>query len=202
MWEFRSDAPDPVRGGLRCFLHRGGNAATFEEVLDAWHNDRDFRSAFSTHLARVDMEAYRWETPPATKTTLCRPFEFVLLNSRGLARTGDPQDFANHFAGAPKDGVVQFHNLGRDAILVVPCPAASDDAYGHLAAFVRHAPPEQQQALWRAVATAMFHRVSETPVWLSTAGAGVPWLHIRLDDKPKYYGYDPYKVPPESNHTT
>ena len=31
------------------------------------------------------------------------------------------------------------------------------------------------------------------PVWVSTAGAGVSWLHVRLDDRPKYYGYQPYR---------
>jgi Family of unknown function (DUF6940) len=31
------------------------------------------------------------------------------------------------------------------------------------------------------------------PVWLSPAGAGVSWLHLRLDDQPKYYGYAPYR---------
>mmetsp|Transcript_9405 Transcript_9405/g.21189 ORF Transcript_9405/g.21189 Transcript_9405/m.21189 type:complete len:541 (+) Transcript_9405:444-2066(+) len=27
------------------------------------------------------------------------------------------------------------------------------------------------------------------PVWLSTSGMGVPWLHVRLDSSPKYYTY-------------
>jgi hypothetical protein len=27
----------------------------------------------------------------------------------------------------------------------------------------------------------------------STAGAGVSWLHVRLDDRPKYNGYAPYR---------
>ena len=31
------------------------------------------------------------------------------------------------------------------------------------------------------------------PRWLSTAGLGVPWLHLRLDTRPKYYQYGPYK---------
>ncbi len=34
------------------------------------------------------------------------------------------------------------------------------------------------------------------PVWLSTAGAGVSWLHVRLDDRPKYYGHGPYRTAP------
>ncbi|MFL6237620.1 MAG: DUF6940 family protein [Thermoanaerobaculia bacterium] len=25
-------------------------------------------------------------------------------------------------------------------------------------------------------------------------GAGVSWLHVRLDDRPKYYGYGPYRT--------
>jgi Family of unknown function (DUF6940) len=29
--------------------------------------------------------------------------------------------------------------------------------------------------------------------FFSTAGAGVAWLHVRLDDRPKYYGYPPYR---------
>lgn len=30
-------------------------------------------------------------------------------------------------------------------------------------------------------------------LWCSTSGLGVYWLHIRLDQYPKYYTYRPYK---------
>ena len=73
--------------------------------------------------------------------------------------------------------------------MVVPCPLADPSAYGHLAAFIRHAPEEQRDALWRRIGEAMAQRVGMKPVWLSTAGAGVSWLHVRLDDRPKYYGH-------------
>jgi hypothetical protein len=34
----------------------------------------------------------------------------------------------------------------------------------------------------------------ETPaVTAATAGAGVPWLHARLDDRPKDFGFAPYR---------
>jgi len=32
------------------------------------------------------------------------------------------------------------------------------------------------------------------PTWLSTAGGGVAWLHVRLDTRPKYYRYNPYRA--------
>ena len=35
-------------------------------------------------------------------------------------------------------------------------------------------------------------RIDAHPVWLSTAGHGVAWLHVRLDSQPKYYRYRPY----------
>ncbi len=77
--------------------------------------------------------------------------------------------------------------------MVVPCPVAEASAYRHLAAFVRLAPESQRHALWQSVAEAMTRRIGAKPVWLSTAGAGVSWLHVRLDDRPKYYGFGPYR---------
>src|SRR5262249_52125723 len=125
--------------------------------------------------------------------TADRPFEFVLLNSPGLARNPDIEAFAEHFSEATQGGVVEFPNLGKDALMVVPCPSGPHSAYGHLGAFVRQAPEAQRHALWELVGAAMQHRLSTKPVWLSTAGAGVSWLHVRLDDRPKYYGYAPYR---------
>jgi hypothetical protein len=79
-------------------------------------------------------------------------------------------------AGA-EEGVVSFANLGRDAILVVPCPVAAPSASGHLAAFVRFAPEAQRHAPWGSVGAAMAQPSGTKPVWLSTAGAGVSWQH-------------------------
>jgi len=69
-------------------------------------------------------------------------------------------------------------------------------AYGHLAAFVREAPPEQVDALFATVGRTLLDRVAPSPLWLNTAGLGVPWLHVRLDSRPKYYGHAPYRELP------
>ena len=37
--------------------------------------------------------------------------------------------------------------------------------------------------------------LSEKPLWLSTAGGGVAWLHLRIDSRPKYYSHRPYRDP-------
>jgi hypothetical protein len=195
MWSFRIEGLPGARGA-HVAVAVGSQPATFADVLRGWQEDAGLRSLYNALLADAPFAAFRWETPPVTTATLTRPFELVLLDSPGLARYPDPEAFAEHFGGASAAVVVVIPNLGGDAIMVVPCPIAAPSAYAHLAAFVREAPEPQRHALWQAVAEAMARRVSDRPVWLSTAGAGVSWLHVRLDDRPKYYGYGPYRHSP------
>src|SRR5262249_39566823 len=105
----------------------------------------------------------------------------------------DVTSFAEHVARGGAGGVVEFANLSRDAILVVPCPRGPPSAYGHIGAFVRQAPEAQRHALWQMVGDTMQRRLNDQPVWSSTAGAGDPCVHVRLDDRPKYYGCDAYR---------
>ena len=182
----------PGDRGLRFVLKRADLVASFGEVVHAWRDSEAFRSFFNGLLAQTPYSAMRWETPAVTTATASQPFECVVLDSPRLARHPDPKAFAEHFLG---DGprVVRIANLGGDAVMVVPRPLVQEAAYGHLAAFVRQAPERQRDDLWRCVGEAMVARMSARPVWLSTAGAGVSWLHVRLDDRPKYYGHGPYR---------
>ena len=92
--------------------------------------------------------------------------------------------------------VLEFPNLSGDAYMIVPAKYAHVQ-YTSLASFVRHAPDDQADALFLQTGMAVLSRLNDEPLWLSTAGMGVPWLHIRLDSRPKYYKYPPYKALPE-----
>ncbi len=181
------------RRGIKVAFDLDSSPVTYAYVLHRWQDNVDFRSMFIGVLVDSPFAAFRWETPPITLATASRPFEFVLLDSPGLASHPDRSAFADHFDKAGEAGVVEFPNLSKDAILVVPCPNGPITAYGHIGSFVRQAPAVQVHELWAAVGAAMQRRLSAVPVWLSTAGAGVSWLHVRLDDRPKYYGYAPYR---------
>lgn len=176
---------------------RSGEPVSYGETLLLWQDNEAFRAFFISLLAESPFSAYRWETPPFTVGTAGRPFEFVLRNSPELAGPPDAATFAPHFEHDLRDGIIVFANLGQDALLVVPAPWGPAAHYGHLAAFTRGAPASQQHALWRTVGETMEQYVTERPIWLSTAGGGVAWLHIRLDSRPKYYGYRPYKENPK-----
>ena len=193
MWTIRSER---VTDGLRYAVEHASQPASFADVVRAWRTDVAFRTLFNGWLATAPYTAFRWETLPVTISTTSQPFEFVLTDCPDLAGRPDLNAFAEHFA--QPTGVAVFPNLGGNAVLVVPCPLADPSAYGHLAAFVRSAPEKQRDALWQAIGEAMARRIGTAPVWLSTAGAGVSWLHVRLDDRPKYYQHTAYKKPPDN----
>ena len=184
----------PPLVGERFSLHYKSKPATFATVSSAWQTDAPFRAWFNDLLAQTPWSAFRWETPAITASTVSRPFECVVLESLELEKNPDSEAFTEHFvAGKP---VVRFANLGGDAELIVPCPIAQPSAYPHLASFVREAPESQRHALWEAVGHGMARRIQSRLVWLSTAGAGVPWVHVRLDSQPKYYVYAPFRENP------
>lgn len=193
MWDC---TPQFLMGGRaqRFVPRRGGLPVPYRDVLRYWREDEGFRTFFVSLLANAPFPAFRWETPPVTALTIGREFEFVLLDAPGLDRAPDTQAFAEQFRCAGTDsGAIAFPNLGNDALLVVPRPAGPTPAYAHLAAFLRQAPEAQVHDLWRVVGKVMQSRVATEQTWLSTAGMGVSWLHVRLDTRPKYYGYAPYR---------
>lgn len=193
MFDATVDTIDPNRI-TRYTLTRDAAPLSFSDVLDLWQKDANFRNYFTQLLADSPFAAYRWETPALTTSNAIQAFQFVLLNAPGFcARKTDRTAFDSYFTADDTDhGVVAFANLGGDATLVVPSPRMTVEAYGHLAAFIRLAPKPQIDALWRIVSNAVKTRIGRSPLWISTAGGGVAWLHVRIDSHPKYYGYSPY----------
>ncbi|UJR82158.1 DUF6940 family protein [Sandaracinus amylolyticus] len=175
-------------------LDANGRALSRAEVLALLRDSAPFRAFFARTLAESRWTAFFWETPPLTASTLDTTYEHALIDAPALARiTADPSDFEERFDAEPAGDVLVFPNLGRDATLIVPAPRAADASYAHLAAFVRGAPPAQVDMLFAKLARAILARIGDAPLWVSTAGLGVSWLHLRLDARPKYYRHDAYR---------
>lgn len=171
---------------------------TYAQVIQLWQEDFNFRTFFISLLANSPYQAYFWETPPIDRVQVNRPFEFVLVNNPRLA-TVKPnyRSFQQYFKSEQE--VVTFANLRKDAFLVVPRPLTKESSYPHIAAFVRNAPEEQQHLLWQTLGKEIELNLSQKPLWVSTSGLGVYWLHIRLDSYPKYYSHKPYTALKKSN---
>ncbi|HHO49533.1 MAG TPA: hypothetical protein ENK18_01380 [Deltaproteobacteria bacterium] len=172
---------------------------SWRQLATGLRHDPQIRATLTQAILRPGHEAVFWETSPSSRATVDHPLRFVLLPGRSLARLqSDPRPFEQQLR---RGGLVAtFGNLSGDAILVAPTPTDPPRSYPHLVAFLQHAPPEQLEALWSAVGVALegWWADRADPVWLSTSGLGVAWLHIRLDRYPKYYHHDAFGLPPGS----
>jgi hypothetical protein len=183
----------PATPGVHVQVARGETVLDFATVLELWRDHAGFVEAFTDELRSCPFAAYFFETPPLTVATRDRVFECVLIDAPALARTrANAASFGAKLD--PEREVSTFANLGGDAVLVVPSDRGADCA--HLASFVRTAEVTQVRALWRAAAEAVLGELGDAPRWLSSSGLGVPWLHLRVDSRPKYYSYAPYRAFP------
>jgi hypothetical protein len=192
-WVVQMERIDP--GTLKCLLLRDDAAVSRSAFARVLGEDRELRSVLTESICRAPFEAVFLETPPFSPERADAPFEYVLVESRRLAgAVADSTSFAARFADDPSS-IVSFANLGGDAYLVVPRPLDGGDAYAHLAAFARGGAVEQVDALWVRVARAIDRWTTDRsgPLWVSTSGLGVPWLHVRLDAAPKYYSHAAYR---------
>ncbi|MDH3431790.1 MAG: hypothetical protein OEQ14_17460 [Gammaproteobacteria bacterium] len=184
-----------IPSGVRYHILQGPSPLSFRDFFSILENNTDFGRWYSETIASCDFKAFFWELPPVTVDTIEDEAEFVLISSASLAGLHpDPAPFESQFALHQSEDIVTFPNLGGDALLIVPAPVGAFEAYTHLAAFLRNAPGSQIESLWKVAAATVRENLSHVPKWLSTAGLGVSWLHLRLDSRPKYYRYAPYKI--------
>lgn len=178
--------------GVQYTLFEEGQILTYSDVIHKWQTDLHFIGFFNNLLAKSKFPAFFWEVKPITHQELDSPFEFVLVNSKGLAQIeANPEAFHAYFASIKM--AVSFPNLGNDAVLVAPTPQRELEHYAHLAVFTRKAALEQQVAFWKLLGKEYERAIDAQPKWLSTSGLGVYWLHARISTKPKYYSYQAYR---------
>lgn len=170
-----------------------GQPLSVENVVAGWHDDEAFRDFFIRELAATAYPAFFWEMPPLTRASLSTTFECAVIRSDALAQMqADDSAFAANL-NATSASVESFRNLGGDALLVAPRRISDLDCYAHVGAFARAAPRAQQHALFQLLANEIEAMLqSDCRFWVSTSGLGVPWVHIRLDSRPKYYQYRRY----------
>lgn len=155
----------------------------------------EFRDFYISILKGSSFDAFFWENPPVTKLNIKQAYEFVLVHSSQLSKvSADLKPFLKQFgSNQTSRSVIAFENLGRDAELIVPCPVVAESEYAHFSAFVKNAPKDQAHELFVVLANSLKSKIGKKPLWVSTSGLGVYWLHIRLDMRPKYYSFQPYK---------
>lgn len=170
----------------------GGSPLSYSKVCNLIKTSETFRNEFISTLRNSNFSGFFWEVKPCNIHTFQSDFEFVLIDGcllDNFKSNGAP--FEKYFNST--ESVVAFHNKGKDALLVVPTPKYSTCNYAHFATFLRTGEQNQIHDFFIKISNAYLSKINEHPIWLSTAGLGVHWLHVRIDSSPKYYKYKKYK---------
>jgi len=161
-------------------LQRGGEAA---RALDSFlRNFKDYRTYF-LELPWVSGE-----------TASSREFTLTLTDAPELRGTlPDPSSFATMLRAE----VNSFRSLSGDALLVCPGPDRGAADCSSIGPFVRTATARLRQKLFaewaRVVLEECLPADPKKRFWMSTSGLAVPWLHLRIDTRPKYYKTKHYR---------
>lgn len=129
---------------------------------------------------------FLWRTSMIDKkeTTI---FKQSFVPNKSLPLKQDYTPFNEHISKNLNKSVIAFPNLSGDTILVVPIPQPGKN-FATMIDFVRNADEKQQSLLWKCVAKEARKLLKKHNIWISTHGMGVPYLHVRLCNTPKYYG--------------
>jgi len=176
-------------------ISKEGKVLTYNEVIHLWKTSEPFRQFYIQILKDNPFEGYFWEHPPIKKETVNQDYEFVLVKADVFLRLSPHEDtFSQYFRKQPNESVISFPNIGRNAHLVVPAPQSESTNYIHIGHFFRADLLTQQSTFLQKVGKQMTMHINPNPLWLSTSGLGVYWLHARLDQRPKYYTFKAYKT--------
>lgn len=192
---YRASISEDAPFGVKKFRIGNPRGMSFRETFELMATQTDFQRFLSRLLRESGFSSYILEMSPFRELDLDSLFEFVLLPIPLASGEPDRKVYEEYFSWpkAKSRGVVSFPNLGRNALLVVPAPAHESSDYKDLGSFMATAPAEQQDALWGELGVQILKHVSERAIWVSVAGGGIPWLHFRIDEIPKYYRYAPYR---------
>jgi hypothetical protein len=179
----------------RIKIEQANKLLTFREVFNYWQNSTEFIEFYINSLIAVNYDEFFWEHPALKEEYLDKPYEFIVQKSTSFSRRKVDKNAFSDYINSDKQ-VAVFDNLGRNAKLIVPTKKSPIDTYKHMGNFIRNAEKKQIQEQFKQLSKAILSELKrDRLIWVSTAGLGVIWLHMRLDSRPKYYRTNSYKKP-------
>jgi hypothetical protein len=158
----------------------------WNEVLKNWEN------GIGLKYPKQLKGRFLWNTS-VLKNNGNSVFKQSFRSNQYLPETQNQSDFQEYITKSKNKYVVAFPNLSKDTILVIPMPVRGKN-YATLRDFIDNSAETQQKEFWKTVAQVAREFMKEKgKVWISVHGMGVPYTHVRISSKPKYYFDDELK---------
>ena len=97
--------------------------------------------------------------------------------------TSDTSSFSQHIS---TNRPVAFNSNSGSRLVIPPDNSRN---FAHIGAFYKNARVIDVIDFWKKVASEVRRELARTggPLYVSTHGRGVPWLHVRIESSPRYY---------------
>lgn len=145
---------------------------------------KEFILNFIQLLQDIPFATYQLQSPSIHKPI--KNFYMNVYESPGLQKMKlDTKTYKEYFK--KNQDIAVFCNLTNDTLLIVPkiLPKTDKNIYKNISIYSRNAPLKQQVKLWKTVGKELDK--CKGGCYLNTHGYGIGWLHIRIDQTPKYY---------------
>lgn len=108
----------------------------------------------------------------------------IVETKRKLAINVNEKPFAEHIKMAKTQDLkyTQFYNRSGDTLLVIPIVKTSPN----ITHFAKNTNKDEWLGLWKVVKQHL-NKDKNKKLFISTHGHGVDYLHVRLEEHPKYY---------------
>jgi len=184
-------------------IYRGSTPMTAKDVMTSFQEDVNFNFWWIDYLSSFE-KPYFFECAPVTESNFdTKEFKFEIIESEELSHRywTNLEDFSEYIKKTNKIKTASFLNLRKDTTLLIPQPLKGIDinSYSQLYTFMKDAPLRQKIDFWKDVGQQFENsllsgssgssssKLSKKPLYMSTHGLGVSYIHIRFANKPKYY---------------
>lgn len=184
-------------------LYGDGQEMGVRDFVNRLTDHENFREFLTLTLKKSYLMSFFFECSPISRKLYKQnaPFSFYLIDAPELENViPDNRAFDMYEKCDDETGAISTVSKSKDAVLVIPCPRMIDDEnsadygddrwYGTLRQFVDNSDAFSYDSLWYTVGkklVSLLKKYRKRTLYLNTHGTAVPWLHIRIDSKPKYY---------------
>jgi hypothetical protein len=160
---------------------------TRKEFFELLTISSQFRQTIIDLFANYDCDSVYWEFPPYYANAQHLNAEFTFVNTKGFGKA-NINAFVEYFDKSINE-IVVFPNISKDALLISVSDNKNNEYDSHIMNFMKYHPSvETKHNLLKTIGENMLcHTNNAGPIWLSTSGKGVQWLHVRISTTPKYY---------------
>ena len=195
-WKYYSIDNDII---IYRIINNNNKYLTYKNFYESIKSSEKLINDIISILKLIVFESYYLEFNPTSWNSLENTiFEFVIIKTTAFTNKTDIITFGESNINTNSNNIYTFYNLSKSSILISPHYNHNYDmnTYNNICTFMRTS-NFKQQFLLLTIAFAQYQIQLKKNInkllWLSTHGKGIGWLHIRIDNTPKYISFQSYK---------